>query len=470
MNRLAKWSLTTVLASILAGPATAQNMFLVAQPFTQMMPDGTEVPMWGYASATDASCPSTTVTSGPSAPGPEITVNHNDSDLSITLCNELDEPVSVVIPGQAMPKDTAGGTMHAPVLWGAGKFSGRVRSFTAEAAAGNGSQTYVWEDVKPGTYLYHSGTHQQVQMQMGLFGAVKKDDSPGKAYGPASNYNKEIVLLYSEIDTALHTAVNDGDYDPFSPGHASDAGFNASKTTSIKDYQPDYHLINGQPFPATPPSIVISDSNVLFRFLNAGLNNHVPVIQGLHLDLIAEDGYPYPFAHNQYSVRLPAGTTRDAMLDVVCPGGPPASKRHVIYDGRMRLTNAGLPQGGLMVNLHLCGSPADSDNVMADGLPDTQDNCIMTGNGPDNLDAGGNSQRDTNGDGFGNICDPDVDNDGNVNFNDLSMLGAAFFSAPGDANWDPDVDFDGDGNVNFNDLTIMGAHFFGSPGPSALAE
>jgi hypothetical protein len=48
-------------------------------------------------------------------------------------------------------------------------------------------------------------------------------------------------------------------------------------------------------------------------------------------------------------------------------------------------------------------------------------------------------------------------------------MGAAFFSAPGDANWNTDADLDGDGNVNFNDLGIMGMMFFSVPGPSGVA-
>ena len=32
--------------------------------------------------------------------------------------------------------------------------------------------------MKPGTYLYQSGTHPQVQVQMGLYGGVKNGLSP----------------------------------------------------------------------------------------------------------------------------------------------------------------------------------------------------------------------------------------------------------------------------------------------------
>jgi hypothetical protein len=94
----------------------------------------------------------------------------------------------------------------------------------------------------------------------------------------------------------------------------------------------------------------------------------------------------------------------------------------------------------------------DSD---ADGLADNVDNCQLLANA---------DQRDTNADGFGNLCDPDLDGDGIVNFTDLGRLKAAFLSDMADA------DFDGDGLVSFSDLGTMKSFFFSPPGPSGLAE
>ena len=82
-------------------------------------------------------------------------------------------------------------------------------------------------------------------------------------------------------------------------------------------------------------------------------------------------------------------------------------------------------------------------------------------NGPVNTDAGGNSQRDTDGDGFGNICDPDLNNDGIINFGDLVRFQSGWLSS------EPDLDFNGDGAVNFGDLAILADYFLGSPGPGA---
>ena len=85
----------------------------------------------------------------------------------------------------------------------------------------------------------------------------------------------------------------------------------------------------------------------------------------------------------------------------------------------------------------------------SDGVPDSIDNCPQVANA---------DQRDTDSDGIGNWCDPDLNNDQVVNFIDLGLLRAVFFSS------NEDADFNGDGVVNFVDLGILRAYFFAPPG------
>ncbi|GMW07379.1 MAG: hypothetical protein AMXMBFR8_21750 [Nevskiales bacterium] len=100
-----------------------------------------------------------------------------------------------------------------------------------------------------------------------------------------------------------------------------------------------------------------------------------------------------------------------------------------------------------------------------DGAHDDQDNCINVANGPLIPDGGGNSQRDTDGDGFGNVCDGDFDNSGGiVNYADLAQFRGAF----GSANADADMDGSG-GIVNYTDLALFRNRFGKAPGPSAFA-
>jgi hypothetical protein len=101
-----------------------------------------------------------------------------------------------------------------------------------------------------------------------------------------------------------------------------------------------------------------------------------------------------------------------------------------------------------------------------DGVPDDSDNCITVANGPNDALTAGPSQNDTDNDGYGNMCDPDLNNDGVVDFGDLPGFQAAFLSSPGDGNWNEDADLNGDDVVDFGDLPIIQSLFFGPPGPS----
>ncbi len=95
-----------------------------------------------------------------------------------------------------------------------------------------------------------------------------------------------------------------------------------------------------------------------------------------------------------------------------------------------------------------------SDDIDGDGILDTADNCITSVN---------IRQRDTNNDGLGNACDPDLDNDCTVSFTDLALLKAALPSEG-----DRREDFNGDDFVNSLDLVTMKSLFFRPPGPSGI--
>lgn len=336
---------------LVGNPAQAAEYWLRAASTTVEMPDpggGTpiQVPMWGYASCSDgtyASCGAVSV------PGPALTVPAGDATLIVHLQNSLPPvgivptPTSLVINGlyKAMsPVWDDGSTGPRPSA------TARMRSFDAEAAPG-ATVDYQWNNVRPGTYLYQSGTHVQVQLQMGLYGGVSKNavdpvpatattpGTPGQVYAGGSHaFDNEATLLYSEIDPALHLAVADGSYGGTGP-------------TSTIHYAPKYFLINGQPFPFGAPVVEPAGSpgTTLLRLLNAGLTTHVPMIVGRHWDVIGEDGRPYPFRRNQYTALLPAAKTLDVLFT------PEIGVTYPIMDRRLNLSNAGLPNGGMMAYL-----------------------------------------------------------------------------------------------------------------------
>lgn len=349
-----------LVLALAAGPAAAATYNLVAMPFDKTMPDGSLVKMWGYAIDDGASLPS--------VPGPALVVPAGDTSLTINLRNTLPEDASVIIQGQAMPTDGLG-TMLPPVKFTDAQGRQRVSSFTA-AAPGGGTQSYTWSNLEPGTYLYHSGTHPQVQVQMGLYGAVTHDavaavpgTSPAEAYAGVA-YDSAVTLLFSEIDPALHAAVATGQYGP------------GGAMTSTIDYAPKYFLINGEPHisASLPIAAGSAGQTTLLRLVNAGLQSRSPVLQGQHMRLVAEDGNPYPHAREQYSAFLPAAKTLDAVIT------PAAAATYPLYDRRLATVNpgaSGSTAGGMLAFLEVAG-PAGGTPLAGNDAYATDEDTLLT--------------------------------------------------------------------------------------------
>jgi FtsP/CotA-like multicopper oxidase with cupredoxin domain len=339
---------SAVVLSLGSGAACAAEFWLKAEATTVTMPGAVAVPMWAYAKCTDA----TFLTCAPATvPGPALVVPPGEG-LTVNLKNNLPANTSLVIPGQVTTmtpvwNDGASGTRISPTA--------RVRSFTHEAVAAGGTAVYSWPTLKPGTYLYHSGTHPQVQMQMGLYGAMSKDFAAGQAY-PGVAYDNQVTLLYSEIDPALHNAVG---------GPTPTYGTVTGPTSTLK-YVPKFFLVNGKAHVTGDPAIatIAVGKTTLLRFLNAGLRTHVPVVNGPYMKMIAEDGSPYPWPANpreRYSVFLPAAKTTDVTLTPP-PGGV---TRIAIFDRALALTNDKAPDGGMIAFLDVgdVGSPPIIDST-----------------------------------------------------------------------------------------------------------
>lgn len=102
-----------------------------------------------------------------------------------------------------------------------------------------------------------------------------------------------------------------------------------------------------------------------------------------------------------------------------------------------------------------------------DGVMDGEDNCTAVANGPVIPDAGGNSQLDTNGDGYGNLCDADLNNDGVVDTSaDFSIFMASYNKGPGEPGYNPDADLNGDNFIGGPDYTLFVGMVGNPPGPS----
>ena len=114
---------------------------------------------------------------------------------------------------------------------------------------------------------------------------------------------------------------------------------------------------------------------------------------------------------------------------------------------------------GFRCEIPPCGSPGedlDGDGVCAD-----EDNCTAVAN---------LEQEDFDGDGFGNVCDADFNNDCIVGVPDFGIFGAHFGGVVCDVDFAPTCDLNTDGVVGVPDFAAFGALFGKEPGPSGIAS
>ena len=91
-----------------------------------------------------------------------------------------------------------------------------------------------------------------------------------------------------------------------------------------------------------------------------------------------------------------------------------------------------------------------------DRVADDEDNCVSVPN---------RNQRDSNSDGYGNACDPDLNNDYIVDHLDFQLFKKSLRRR---ARFNRDADFDGDGRVNIRDYFSISMWAGLEPGPAAL--
>jgi len=235
---------------------------LKAKPGYITTPDGDSLLVWGYA-----------LNDGPMQyPGPTLILNQGDT-INITLSNTLSVPVSMIFPGQKQVF-TQGGTAGL---------------MTKEAAATNGTVQYSFIASKPGTYMYQSGTNPELQVEMGLFGAIiVRPPTANQAYNHAdTSYDYEYLFLLSEMDPAIHHKVELGqpvDNNNYKPVLWFINGRNAPDTMADAGVP----WLPNQPYNILPR--VHPGDTALMRIVSASRNSHPFHTHGNHFRLLAKDG------------------------------------------------------------------------------------------------------------------------------------------------------------------------------------
>ncbi len=364
LNRLA---LITGLLTVGHANCAQVDIYLRAGTTTLTMADGRPVVMWGFAKDSGPSVQDGTIT----VPGPSIVLGPDAQSLVIHLKNMLSEPVSVVIPGQMAPQGDPERNLD-----------GRARSFTHEAPPG-GTADYNWPNIQPGTYLYHSGSHPALQVQMGLYGAVTRLSNFGEAY-PGVRFERELTLLLGEVDPVLHDAVAANDYGP-------------DKTvSSTLEYSPQYFLINGTSYTngLLPVFVGRPGDRILLRLLSASLDYRAPTLNGGYFKLVAEDGNALAYPRETYTTLLPPLKTMDALFTVSPSDGP---QTFALYDRRLGLVNATAPgTGGMLTHLDV-NTPSCPVDVPVDWI------ASFFGPGPVYPPNTTGPQDDPDGDGVSNL-------------------------------------------------------------------
>jgi FtsP/CotA-like multicopper oxidase with cupredoxin domain len=317
---------------------TGPTFNLTAQDAYLNQPDGQAVYSWGYgcngtptgfapAAITNATCPTMQV------PGPTLIVTEG-ATVTIQLTNNLPTAAgntSILFPGFTV---TA---------------TGGVTGLLTQEAVPGGSVTYSFTASAPGTHPYYSGTQGDLQVEMGLYGALivlpsapptnctnanSKTNLYGKPdYGsmngvpgfpesdfrlstaaydhPRSCYDREYLFQWAEMDPRIHkqalaqVAAKVG---------CTTGAMGCSLNVQTEPYHPAYFLINGRSMPD------LMDPNYAAEYPHQPYNGNPHMHPG-ELTLIRTIGqgrWQHPFHEHANHVRI---LGRDGNL-VLSPTSP----------------------------------------------------------------------------------------------------------------------------------------------------
>jgi FtsP/CotA-like multicopper oxidase with cupredoxin domain len=264
--------------------------------------DGQSIYIWGYANG-----------DGPVQYSGPTLILQQGVQVTVQLKNELAEPVSIVFPGQ-VGVTAAGG----------------VPGLLAQEAPpdGNTVVTYTFTPTHAGTYHYHSGSHIDIHVEMGLVGAIIVrptgfNPASPQAYEHASSaYDHEYLFLLTEMDLKIHRLIEFGALDQaettiFHPVYWFINGRNA----------PDTMLPNNIPwFPHQPYNCMPRmhpGEKLLMRVIGAGRDLHPYHTHGNNVTIIAKDGRLLEsapgagadLAYSDFTITTVPGQTVDAIFE-----------------------------------------------------------------------------------------------------------------------------------------------------------
>ncbi len=316
---------------------TGPTFNLTAQTAFLNQPDGNSVYAWGYgcgtaagavapsgfapAAITNATCPLMQV------PGPTLIVTEGQS-VTVNLYNGLPAAAgntSILFPGFVV---TA---------------TGGVQGLLTTEAAPASTVTYTFVASSPGTHAYYSGTQGDLQVEMGLYGAVvvlpatipaacsaglpvtaPGNNAAAKTFwketdfrlasaafdNPKSCYDREYLFQWAEMDANIHKLAL---AQVTAAGTCTAGAVGCSLNVPTEPYHPAYFVINGRSMPD------LMDANFAPEYPHQPYNGNPHMHPG-EMTLIRSVGqgrWQHPFHEHANHVRILA---RDGNM-ILAPDG-----------------------------------------------------------------------------------------------------------------------------------------------------
>jgi FtsP/CotA-like multicopper oxidase with cupredoxin domain len=313
----------------ITGTGTGGTFNLTAQTAYLTQPDGQAIYSWGYGCTTTPTAANfvpaaitTGVCNGMQVPGPTLVVTEGQT-VTVVLTNGLPASAgntSILFPGFTVTSPAGSGV---PGL------------LTQEAAPGGGTVTYTFTATSPGTRAYYSGTQGDLQIEMGLYGAIivlpasvptncTANAATGAgglgfagmngvaeahwlesdfrlapaAYDHAQTcYDREYLFQFSEMDPSIHTQALA--QVTATTGCAAGA-VGCSLNVPTEPYHPSYFMINGRSMPDD------MDPNYAFQYPHQPYNGNPHMHPGelTLIRVIGQGRWQHPFHEHGNHVRI----------------------------------------------------------------------------------------------------------------------------------------------------------------------
>ena len=312
---------------------TGPTFNLTAQEAYLNQPDGAAVYSWGYGcnGAPSGFAPSAALMPGTTCPtmqvpGPTLIVTQGQT-VTVNLANNLPTAAgntSILFPGFQVA--TTGG----------------VTGLLTQEAVPGGTVTYTFTAATPGTHAYYSGTQGDLQVEMGLYGAIVVIPSTiptacttglhaanltaeahwhesdfrlaAAAYNhPEACYDREYLFQWAEMDPNIHKQA-------LAQVTARVGCVVTDPTCKLEvptePYHPAYFLINGRSMPD------LMDPNYAAEYPHQPYNGNPHMHPG-ELTLIRTVGqgrWQHPFHEHANHVRILARDGNLILSNTVIPG------------------------------------------------------------------------------------------------------------------------------------------------------